>query len=202
MHRDSTIPIREGEIFLLPPRIPHSPQRPANTIGMVVEREEPVNLEDAEQHPNFQFLPNIGEEPFHAFLGVPIIHQREVLGVLVVQSKAAREFSSDETYALEVVAMVIAEMAELGAFVGEGAAMSERHSRPVMFRGTVGQEGAAEGHVWLHEPRVVVTNPIADDPKKELQRLTDAIEMKQAGIIFLKFAGNLFWFEKWFYLVI
>ena len=32
------IPIREGEIFLLPPRIPHSPQRPENTVGMVVER--------------------------------------------------------------------------------------------------------------------------------------------------------------------
>jgi len=32
------IPIREGEIFLLPPRVPHSPQRPANTVGMVIER--------------------------------------------------------------------------------------------------------------------------------------------------------------------
>ena len=35
--RDVTI--REGEIFLLPPRIPHSPQRPAGTVGMVVERQ-------------------------------------------------------------------------------------------------------------------------------------------------------------------
>ena len=33
------IEIKEGEIFLLPPRIPHSPQRPENTVGMVVERQ-------------------------------------------------------------------------------------------------------------------------------------------------------------------
>ena len=38
--RDVTI--REGEIFLLPPRIPHSPQRPAGTVGMVVERQRKI----------------------------------------------------------------------------------------------------------------------------------------------------------------
>lgn len=32
------IPIRQGEIFLLPPKVPHSPQRPANTVGLVIER--------------------------------------------------------------------------------------------------------------------------------------------------------------------
>jgi 3-hydroxyanthranilate 3,4-dioxygenase len=32
------IPIREGEIFLLPPRVPHSPQRFSKTVGVVVER--------------------------------------------------------------------------------------------------------------------------------------------------------------------
>ena len=36
--RATDMPIREGEVFLLPPEIPHSPQRPAGTVGIVVER--------------------------------------------------------------------------------------------------------------------------------------------------------------------
>ena len=32
------IPLRAGEIFLLPPNVPHSPQRPAGTVGLVLER--------------------------------------------------------------------------------------------------------------------------------------------------------------------
>jgi len=36
--KPETIDIREGEMFLLPPRIPHSPQRPAGTVGLVLER--------------------------------------------------------------------------------------------------------------------------------------------------------------------
>jgi phosphotransferase system enzyme I (PtsP) len=127
-------------------------------------------------------MPETGEELYSSFLGVPVQRVGTTLGVLVVQSKTAREFSADEVYALEVVAMVLAEMTELGAFVGEGAAMSARHSQPVLFRGTVGQEGVAQGHVWLHEPRVVVSNPIADDPAREAERLTEAVEKLRLSV--------------------
>ena len=151
-------------------------------VGRVAKKRHVINTPDAPQAPGFRFMPETGEEIYSSFLGVPVQRLGETLGVLVVQSKSAREFSADEIYALEVVAMVLAEMTELGAFVGEGAAMSARHSQPVMIRGIVGQEGVAEGHVWLHEPRVVVSNPIADDPQREEERLTEAVEQLRISV--------------------
>ena len=151
-------------------------------VGRVAKNRQIINTPNAPGAKGFRFMPETGEEVFSSFLGIPIQRLGEALGVLVVQSREAREFSADEVYALEVVAMVLAEMTELGAFVGEGAALSARHQQPVLIRGTTGQEGAAEGHVWLHEPRVVVSNPIADDPAVELQRLQSAVEELRVGV--------------------
>jgi len=128
------------------------------------------------------FMPETGEEIYSSFLGLPIQRLGETLGVLVVQSKAARTFTDDEVYALEVVAMVIAEMTELGAFLDEGSAMGARHTQQALFRGGSAQEGAAEGHVFLHEPRVVITNPIADDPHAELARLQEAMDTLRSSV--------------------
>ncbi len=151
-------------------------------VGRVARTARPINSPNAPQERGFRFMPETGEEIYSSFLGVPIQRLGERLGVLVVQSKDARRFSDDETYALEVVAMVLAEMTELGAFVGEGAALSARHQNQVMFRGTVGQEGTADGHAYLHEPRVVVTNPIADDPVRESARLSAGIDKLRLSV--------------------
>ena len=151
-------------------------------VGRVARTARPVNTGDAPSEKGFRFMPETGEEIFPSFLGVPIQRLGERLGVLVVQSKQAREFSDDEIYALEVVAMVLAEMTELGAFIGEGAAMAALHQRATMFRGTTAQEGVAAGSVWLHEPRVVVANPVADDPEVELRRLNSAVDQLRVSV--------------------
>ncbi len=144
-------------------------------VGRVARYGQPVNTADAPSEKGFRYMPETGEELFSSFLGVPIQRVGEKLGVLVVQSKTARQFNEDEIYALDVVAMVLAEMTELGAFTSGDGAMRALHKQPVMFRATSGQEGAAEGRVWLHEPRVVITNPVADDPLTEIDRIRQAV---------------------------
>ncbi|WP_319824536.1 phosphoenolpyruvate--protein phosphotransferase [Thalassovita sp.] len=151
-------------------------------VGRVARSGQVVNEADAPSAKGFRYMPETGEEIYSSFLGVPVQRLGEKLGVLVVQSKQARQFSADEIYALEVVAMVLAEMTELGAFTSDNAAMKARHKQSVMFRGSTGQEGTAEGHVWLHEPRVVITNPIAEDPHKELARLQEAVETLRVSV--------------------
>ncbi|WP_299363077.1 phosphoenolpyruvate--protein phosphotransferase [uncultured Paracoccus sp.] len=152
-------------------------------VGRVAVTGQPINTANAPAEPGFRFMPETGEEVFPSFLGVPIRRVGEKLGVLVVQSRDPRLFSDDEIYGLEVVAMVLAEMAELGAFLGGGSdSLPSRHRFPVMFRGIGAQDGTAEGQVWLHEPRVVVTNPVGDDPDRERARLHEAMAMLRATL--------------------
>jgi phosphotransferase system enzyme I (PtsP) len=144
-------------------------------VGRVARSGTPINTGNAPAERGFRFMPETGEEIFSSFLGVPVQRVGERLGVLVVQSKEARQYSDDDVYGLEVVAMVMAEMAELATMTGGGEGLRALHARPVLFRGGTGQEGTAEGHVWLHEPRVVITNPVADDPERETERLRAAV---------------------------
>ena len=65
-------------------------------VGLVASREEPINLEAAETHPRYRYLPETGEERFNGFLGVPVVHHRRVLGVLIVQQTEKRRFDESE----------------------------------------------------------------------------------------------------------
>ncbi len=158
-------------------------------VGRVARTGQPVNTADAPSEKGFRYMPETGEEIYSSFLGVPIQRLGETLGVLVVQSRTARTYSEEEIDALDVVAMVLAEMTELGAFGNDG--LGARHKQPVLFRGGTGQEGAAEGRVWLHEARVVVTNPVADDPLTEIERIRDAVSRLRVSIDDLLAAESL-----------
>ena len=152
-------------------------------VGRIADTAEPVATSDAPQARGFQYFPETGEEVFASFLGVPIQRLGEVLGVLVIQNQDAREYTDDEIHGLEVVAMVIAEMAELGAFAGSSPDdLGPFHTEPMTFRGVIGQEGVSEGKVLLHDPQIRIENPVADDPIAEAGRLHTALETLRSEV--------------------
>jgi phosphotransferase system, enzyme I, PtsP len=146
-------------------------------VGLVASQASAINLSNAQAHPAFSFRPETGEEIYHSFLGVPVLRAGNTLGVLVVQNRARRTYSEEEVEALQTTAMVLAEMiasGELSALALPGAEPAARRS--LHLTGSSLSEGIALGHVVLHEPRVVVTNYIADDVPKELKHLQTAVE--------------------------
>jgi len=145
-------------------------------VGLVASEANPINLSDAQAHPAFSYRPETGEEIYHSFLGVPILRAGNTLGVLVVQNRARRTYTEEEEEALQTTAMVLAEMiasGELSSLARPGAEPVARHT--MHLTGTSLSDGIALGHVVLHEPRVVITNVIADDVPHELKRLDTAV---------------------------
>jgi len=152
-------------------------------VGLVSSQASPINLSNAQAHPAFSYRPETGEEIYHSFLGVPILRAGNTLGVLVVQNRARRNYSEEEVEALQTTAMVMAEMiasGELSALAPPGAEPAARRS--VHVKGSGLSEGIALGHVVLHEPRVVVTNFIADDVPKEMEHLKAAVEALRSNL--------------------
>jgi phosphotransferase system, enzyme I, PtsP len=152
-------------------------------VGLVASQASAVNLSNAQTHPAYSYRPETGEEIYHSFLGVPVLRAGNTLGVLVVQNRARRTYSEEEVEALQTTAMVLAEMiasGEVSALAPPGAEPAARRS--VHLNGTGLSDGIALGHVVLHEPRVVVTNFIADDVSRELQHLKTAVEALRANL--------------------
>ena len=87
--------------------------------GLVAEQLRPIMVEDAAKHARFKYFPEAGEEAYHSFLGVPLIDQGVIQGVLVVQTVERRAFSRDET------AMLVAAAAQLAPIVGEARTLEQ-----------------------------------------------------------------------------
>jgi len=161
-------------------------------VGLVASEANPINLSEAQNHPAFSYRAETGEEIYHSFLGVPVLRAGNTLGVLVVQNRARRTYTEEEEEALQTTAMVLAEMiasGELSAIAKPGAEPAAR--RPLHLSGTALNEGIALGHVVLHEPRVVITNFIADDLPKELKRLEAAVETMRSDLDVLLERGEV-----------
>src|SRR5947209_7939472 len=81
--------------------------------GLVAELMRPVMVPDAFEHPRFKYFPEAGEDPYHSFLGVPLVEGGALQGVLVVQTVEPRIFSPSE------IRMLVTVAAQLASLVGD-----------------------------------------------------------------------------------
>lgn len=141
-------------------------------VGTVAVREEPINQKDAFKHPNFRYLPETGEERYHAFLGVPVIHARKLLGVLVVQEKEKKRFSSSqEAFLVTICAQLAGVIAHAEA---TGAISHFLHAeelqvapRSAVLTGISGASGIAIGIATVVYPPMDL-DEIPDRPAKNI----------------------------------
>ncbi len=132
-------------------------------VSIVANRAEPLSLDSAPNHPAYHYFPETAEEQFFGFLGVPILHQRKVLGVLVVQQVRAQRFDEDQENFLVTIAAQLASAMAHAETSGEIEKLLGQHevtdSRPLQ-----GLPGA---------PGVAIGTAVAIYPSTELEKVPD-----------------------------
>jgi phosphotransferase system, enzyme I, PtsP len=128
-------------------------------VGLVGEREESVNLSDAHAHDAFYHYTDLEPKVFNSFLGVPIIHRANLLGVLVVQQEYPREFAEEEVAFLTTLSTQLS--AEIAAAKAKGALLEalqcgrRKRGKNRVLVGVSGAQGVGIG-------KAVVVYPQAD----------------------------------------
>ncbi|RZM80100.1 hypothetical protein C3B51_13050 [Pseudoalteromonas rubra] len=122
-------------------------------VGLVAQREEPINIAHAQSHPRFKLHAEVHEEGYNAFLSVPVVHQRKVLGVIVVQQRDERVFSHDEeSFLITLSAQLASQLAqvELQSVLKQDASS---HKTSVL-KGVASAPGIALGEAFVVIPKL------------------------------------------------
>jgi phosphotransferase system enzyme I (PtsP) len=141
--------------------------------GTIADNVETLNLAEAKAHPDFAYRPETGEEKFHSFAGVPIVYRERAVGALCVQHVEPRRYEDVEIEALQTTAMVLSELIANAGLIDEEEArgLSPEQTGPVAITGLTLVKGLAAGKAVFHQPRVQITQMMAEDTEAERQRV-------------------------------
>jgi len=152
--------------------------------GTIAQNIETLNLAEAATHPEFQYMPETGEEKFHSFAGVPIVRRERAIGVLTVQHTDPRRYEEIELEALQTVAMVLAELIHNAGLADEegSASAAAALSGQEVLEGLQLVKGLAVGQAVFHQPRVNIEQTVAEDTEAERQRVYLAFDKMREQI--------------------
>lgn len=152
--------------------------------GTIAEKVETLNLAEAKAHPDFSYRPETGEEKFHSFAGVPIVYRERAVGVLCVQHVEPRRYEEVEIEALQTTAMVLSELIANAELIDEEEArgLTAEMTGPQQLTGLTLVKGLGAGHAVYHQPRVEITQVMAEDTEAERQRVYRAFDRMREQI--------------------
>ncbi len=153
-------------------------------VGLTAATKIPQNHVDISCHPDFVFRPETGEEYLKSFLGVPILRQNRVIGVLVVQNATQRSFPQDIIEILQNIAMLLAEFFAATDISNRTEILSNQglSSGPVIFRGSNINGGVAVGKAVLHQPTLTIASILAEDTDFEHKKFSQALKEMHLAI--------------------
>jgi phosphotransferase system enzyme I (PtsP) len=150
-------------------------------VGTIAANVEMLNLAEAAAHPDFAYRPETGEDRFHSFAGVPIIHRARAIGALVVQHAEPRRYEDIEIEALQTTAMVLSELIAHAGLVDTEHAL-ENDGGPRILPGLTLVKGLASGFAVFHQPRITIDQVLAEDVEAERQRVYRAFDKMREQI--------------------
>lgn len=118
-------------------------------VGTIAKRQHPLNLDHADQHPRFRYFQETGEEDYQGFLGVPMIHLGQTLGVLVVQVRETRRFTEEEEAFLITMAAHMAGSLAGNLKKATRPVATASHMPVMRFQGLKGAPGIQIAPAWV-----------------------------------------------------
>ncbi|KAF0117921.1 MAG: phosphotransferase system enzyme I PtsP [Hyphomonadaceae bacterium] len=151
-------------------------------VGLVADGVEPISLSDAPHHKRFSYRAETGEDPYMSFLGVPLLKGGRLIGVLVVQNRAAKSYHEDDIESLQTIATMLSEFVSTSSVMEQLQGFDIKPTQPETLNGKVFAKGLAFGKALLHAPEIEATRFLADDPEAEEARLLSALKDLRSGL--------------------
>ncbi len=142
-------------------------------VGEVAQNTRSLAIADVWKNPQFSYKPEMGEEAYKSFIGVPIIRWNRAIGVLTLQNKNSTEYSRQQREILETVAMFLSELVSSDEMndLKQELTKARGKSGKEKYKGISLSKGYGIGQAVVHRRRQAVTKIFAEDKEQELRKL-------------------------------